>query len=93
MQQDQQQFLSWALNKIMTSIDDINKDQLSNKILELANQIRQDDIDNCKNIGEYGYELIKGIYNENNKPVNILTHCNAGWLATVDWGTALLQYL
>ena len=34
-------------------------------------------------------EIIKKIYNEINKPVNILTHCNAGWLATVDWGTAL----
>ena len=39
--------LSWALNKIMTSIDDINKDDLPNKILELANQIRQEDINNC----------------------------------------------
>ena len=81
--------LSWALNKIMTSIDDINKDDLPNKILELANQIRQEDINNCKNIGEYGYKLIKEVYEKNNKPVNILTHCNAGWLATVDWGTAL----
>ncbi len=81
--------LSWALNKIMTSIEDINKDDLPNKILELANQIRKEDINNCKNIGEYGYKLIKVVYEKNNKPVNILTHCNAGWLATVDWGTAL----
>ena len=81
--------LSWALNKIMTNIVDINKDHLPNKILELANQIRQDDINNCKRIGEYGYELIKKVYEKNKKTVNILTHCNAGWLATVDWGTAL----
>ena len=81
--------LSWALNKIMTTIVDINKDQLPSKILELANQIRQDDINNCKSIGEYGYELIKKVYKKNKKTVNILTHCNAGWLATVDWGTAL----
>ena len=81
--------LSWALNKIMTNIVDINKDQLPSKILELANQIRQDDINNCKSIGEYGYELIKKVYEKNKKTVNILTHCNAGWLATVDWGTAL----
>ena len=81
--------LSWALNKIMTNIVDINKDQLPTKILELANQIRQDDINNCKSIGEYGYELIKKVYEKNKKTVNILTHCNAGWLATVDWGTAL----
>ena len=81
--------LSWALNKIMTNIIDTNKDQLPNKILELANQIRQEDINNCKSIGEHGYKLIKQVYEKNNKPVNILTHCNAGWLATVDWGTAL----
>ena len=81
--------LSWALNKIMSSIENINKEDLPNKILELANQIRQEDINNCKNIGEYGYRLIKEVYEKNNQPVNILTHCNAGWLATVDWGTAL----
>ena len=81
--------LSWALDKIMTSIIDINKERLPNKILELANNIREDDINNCKNIGEYGYKLIKQVYEKNNRPVNILTHCNAGWLATVDWGTAL----
>ena len=81
--------LSWALNKIMTSIQDIKKDELPIKILKLANQIREDDINNCHNIGKHGYELIKEVYEKNNKPVNILTHCNAGWLATVDWGTAL----
>lgn len=81
--------LSWALNKIMTSIDNTKKKDLPNTILNLANQIRQEDIKNCKNIGDYGCKLIKDIYEKNNKPVNILTHCNAGWLATVDWGTAL----
>ena len=81
--------LSWALNKIMTSIKDINTEELPIKILELANQIREDDITNCNNIGKHGYKLIKEVYEKNNKPVNILTHCNAGWLATVDWGTAL----
>jgi methylthioribose-1-phosphate isomerase len=41
-------------------------------------------------IGDHGYELIKAISNEKyGKPVNILTHCNAGWLASIDWGTAL----
>ena len=81
--------LSWALNQIMQNIIDLHESQLSKKILALANQIRQDDIDNCKKIGEHGCELIKNIYRKNKRPVNILTHCNAGWLATVDWGTAL----
>ncbi len=81
--------LSWALSEVMNKIADLKVEQTSKKILEIANQIRQDDIDNCKKIGEYGYELIKKIYEIKNKPINILTHCNAGWLATVDWGTAL----
>ena len=81
--------LSWALNKIMTYVQDINKHELPIKILELANQIREDDINNCNSIGKHGYKLIKEVYEKNNRPVNILTHCNAGWLATVDWGTAL----
>ena len=81
--------LSWALNEVMTKIADLEEDQTSAKILDIANKIRQDDIDNCKKIGEHGCELIKKIYEMKNKPVNILTHCNAGWLATVDWGTAL----
>ena len=81
--------LSWALSEVMNKIADLKEEETSKKILEIANQIRQDDIDNCKKIGEYGYELIKKIYKIKNKPINILTHCNAGWLATVDWGTAL----
>ena len=71
--------LSWALNEVMTKIAGLNQDKISIKILEIANQIRQDDISNCKKIGEYGCEVIKKIYNKTNKPVNILTHCNAGW--------------
>ena len=81
--------LGWALNEIMININNVKKENLPNKILELANHIREDDINNCKSIGEHGYKLIKKIYEKNDKPVNILTHCNAGWLAAVDWGTAL----
>ena len=66
--------LSWALNKIMTGVQDINKHELPIKILELANQIREDDINNCNSIGKHGYKLIKEVYEKNNRPVNILTH-------------------
>lgn len=41
-----------------------------------------------KQIGRHGGELIKDMYFKKKRPINILTHCNAGWLATVDWGTA-----
>ena len=46
------------------------------------------DIDNCKKIGTHGLKIIKKNISKKGV-INILTHCNAGWLATVDWGTAL----
>jgi methylthioribose-1-phosphate isomerase len=42
----------------------------------------------CKNIGLNGLKIIEEISNKKKDTVNILTHCNAGWLATIDWGTA-----
>jgi methylthioribose-1-phosphate isomerase len=57
--------------------------------MEVANQMAEESIEGCKKIGGYGLEIIKRI-NESKKgaPVNILTHCNAGWLACIDYGTA-----
>ncbi|MDC3075123.1 S-methyl-5-thioribose-1-phosphate isomerase [Pelagibacteraceae bacterium] len=81
--------LSWAINKIKLEIKDINKEDRSNHILNMAIKIRQDEIDACSNIGDYGLELIKKIYDKKKSKINILTHCNAGWLAAVEWGTAL----
>ena len=45
-------------------------------------------LDFCKNIGLNGLKIIEEIYKNKKDTVNILTHCNAGWLATIDWGTA-----
>ena len=81
--------LSWAVDKILRQIEDIDSDKRSETILNLANQIRQQDIDACEKIGENGFKLLKKIYENKKNTINILTHCNAGWLATVDWGTAL----
>jgi len=54
-----------------------------------ARSIRQDDIDVCRRIGEHGIKLIENIStNKQGTTVNILTHCNAGWLGCVNWGTA-----
>ena len=81
--------LSWAINKILYEIKNIDIDQRKNFILNIAKKIRNDDIEACKKIGEYGSSFIEEIYNKKKSTVNILTHCNAGWLAAVDWGTAL----
>ena len=81
--------LSWAIEKIKLEISSIDQANRADNIFNLAKKIREDDIEACNKIGEYGLELIKNIYSKTNSTVNILTHCNAGWLAAVDWGTAL----
>ena len=81
--------LSWAINKILHEIKNIDVDKRKSFILNMAKKIRKDDIEACKKIGEYGSSFIEEIYNKKKSTVNILTHCNAGWLAAVDWGTAL----
>ena len=54
-----------------------------------ADAIAAEEVDNCRRIGEYGAGLIARISDrKGGGPVNILTHCNAGWLACVEWGTA-----
>ncbi len=47
-----------------------------------------EDVASCRRIGDAGLSLIKAAHEKSGKAVDILTHCNAGWLATVDWGTA-----
>ena len=81
--------LSWAIDYIFSNIKNLDKDNLLNAILDLANQMRLDDIECCEAIGENGLKLIQKLYEKKQSTINILTHCNAGWLATVDWGTAL----
>lgn len=53
-----------------------------------AAQIIEDDVRQCAQIGEHGLKLIEAIHQRTGTTVNLLTHCNAGWLACVDWGTA-----
>ena len=81
--------LSWAIDYIFSNIKNLDKDNLLTTILDLANQMRLDDIECCEAIGENGFKLIQKLYEKKQSTINILTHCNAGWLATVDWGTAL----
>lgn len=64
-------------------------DDLIEIALQKANEIKQFEIDNCRAIGEHGLKLIEAIAaKKQGQPVQILTHCNAGWLACIDWGTA-----
>ena len=54
-----------------------------------AGQLADEDVETCRLIGHHGRKVIAEIAARKAGPVNILTHCNAGWLACVDWGTAL----
>ena len=83
--------LKWAIDEMLKAILPINNvEEKIKTALQKANQLKQDDIDISYNIGKHGLELIKAISKKKKgEPVNILTHCNAGWLATIDWGTAL----
>ena len=56
--------------------------------LETARRITEESVDACRRIGEFGLPLIQEAASRKNGPVNILTHCNAGWLACIDLGTA-----
>lgn len=83
--------LKWAVNKMLNAIHKVKDPEKRIALaLERANLIKQEDIDICYKIGQHGLKLIENIAKKKKgKTVNILTHCNAGWLATIDWGTAL----
>lgn len=83
--------LAWAITEMLKVIIPIKENSERIEVaLKMANQIKEDDILICENIGLNGVEIIRKVAKQKNgKTVNILTHCNAGWLATIDWGTAL----
>jgi methylthioribose-1-phosphate isomerase len=66
----------------------VNPNDFLNVALNEAKEICNEDVKFCKNIGLNGLKIIEKIYNKKNDTINILTHCNAGWLATINWGTA-----
>ena len=80
--------LKWAVDRMLNKLSGINSDQILNIALKEAKDICDEDEKFCEDIGLNGLKIIEGIYNKTKKIVNILTHCNAGWLATINWGTA-----
>jgi len=80
--------LKWAVDRMMKKLSGVNSDQILNIALNEAKEICEEDVKFCENIGLNGLKIIEEIYNKKKNTVNILTHCNAGWLATINWGTA-----
>ena len=82
--------LRWALEQMHLCLTQLPMAERVARAFQRAGEIADEDVEISKGIGRNGLELIKSIALKK-KPgevVNILTHCNAGWLATVDWGTA-----
>jgi methylthioribose-1-phosphate isomerase len=80
--------LKWAVDRMLNKLSSIKSDEVLNIALKEAKEICDEDEKFCENIGLNGLKIIEEIYNKTKKTVNILTHCNAGWLATINWGTA-----
>ncbi len=82
--------LRWALNEMKRVLSPLPPAERAAAAYARAAEIAQEDVELNRSIGQHGLEVIRGIAarKKPGEPVNILTHCNAGWLATVDYGTA-----
>ncbi|MEQ8831838.1 MAG: S-methyl-5-thioribose-1-phosphate isomerase [Alphaproteobacteria bacterium] len=82
--------LRWALDEMRALLDNRAPEERAALAWERAAEICDSDVEICKAIGRNGLEIIEKIAADKpaGEAVNVLTHCNAGWLATVDWGTA-----
>ena len=80
--------LKWAVDRMMKKLSGINSDKILDIALNEAKEICDEDEKFCENIGINGLKIMEEIYKKKKNTVNILTHCNAGWLATINWGTA-----
>ena len=86
--------LQWALERVRERVLPLAPAQRALAAQQEAGAIAEEDVLMCEAIGDHGLALFQELAarrpaNRQNEPFNVLTHCNAGWLATVDWGTAL----
>ena len=84
-------YVANAVNQVYNFSTDSNtalNTTAANTALFKANEFAENEVRNCEQIGINGVEIIKNLYKNRNRTINILTHCNAGWLACGDWGTA-----
>ena len=83
--------LRWALDEMLMTLKPLPPTQRAQAAYARAAEICDDDVQLNRAIGVHGLEVIRELLRKKKQQdrINILTHCNAGWLATVDWGTAL----
>ncbi|MGW8317057.1 MAG: S-methyl-5-thioribose-1-phosphate isomerase [Bacteroidales bacterium] len=81
--------LKYAVDLALAELDcSGSREGMIDRLFHLATWLAEQEVTRCREIGVHGIPLIREIYKEKKRPVNILTHCNAGWLACVDFGTA-----
>jgi methylthioribose-1-phosphate isomerase len=81
--------LKWALDQVAAAVRPLAPSDRASAAFARAAAICDEDEQLCRAIGEHGLTLLRDLHAQNpDRPLNILTHCNAGWLATVDYGTA-----
>ncbi len=82
--------LRWALDRVTAAVRDRDLADRASAAYEAASEIAEEDVSRNRRIGDAGLKLIRDLAarKPTGEPVQLLTHCNAGWLATVDWGTA-----
>jgi len=81
--------LAWALARVRSAVAKLPPAQRFEAAFREAGNICEADVEQCRSIGVHGLDIIRRLAKLPARRVNILTHCNAGWLACVDWGTAL----
>lgn len=81
--------LAWALGRSVQAIEGMTDHvEIVSTLLTTARQIAHDEREACRKIGEHGVVLIEEIARRTGRRVNVLTHCNAGWLGCTGYGTA-----
>jgi methylthioribose-1-phosphate isomerase len=81
--------LAWALDQMHAAFTGLDPALRADAALREAARICDLDVATCHAIGQHGLEIIRALAHRKARRINVLTHCNAGWLACVDWGTAL----
>ena len=82
--------LHWALRRMQALLSGLPTSERADAAWQEANNLCEEDVAINAAIGRVGLEIIRDMHEQHpDRPVRILTHCNAGWIATVDWGTAL----
>ena len=82
--------LRWAIDRVRNAVEMLAPEARAAAARREAIEICDEDVTTCESIGEHGLRLLEALADaKRGEPLQILTHCNAGWLATVDWGTAL----